>query len=80
MIVKISPRRTGRRIERALSPLFGMPITVVEAGTVIRAERTGEECAVIDSCPAISNRRIFMTQHTYDRFKAWAAQNTVELA
>ena len=79
-IVKISPRRTGRRIETALRPLFGLPILIVETGTVVRASRTGEECTVDDSHPAISDRRLFMTQRTYDRFKAWAAANTVELA
>jgi hypothetical protein len=48
------------------SPLLGLPIEIVQPGTVIAHAETGHEMTVDETCAAISGGKVYMTRRVYD--------------
>lgn len=59
--------------ETLRSPLLGLPIAIVPAGTVIAHAETGIEMTVDDTCAAISGGTIHMTRRVYELATAQSA-------
>lgn len=55
--------------EYATVPFTGMHVMVVDAGTVITDERTGEEITVNDSTVASNGAVIYCTQVVFEALK-----------
>jgi len=55
--------------EYTTTPLAGLQIMVVDAGTKIKDERTGEEVEITDETTACKGRLVWCTQNIYDSLK-----------
>ncbi len=58
----------------ATTPFNGMHVMVVDDGTVVRDERSGEEVTVDDKTVAAKGAVLYCTQSVFDALKAHAAQ------
>lgn len=62
--------------EYATVPFNGMRVMVVDAGTVIKDERTGAEITVTDNAAAAKGGTIFCTQSIFDALKKQIPEHT----
>jgi hypothetical protein len=51
-------------------PFFGFHVMVVDAGTVIKDERTGQEATVDDEAAVFKGKMIYCTKPIYDGLAA----------
>jgi hypothetical protein len=54
----------------ATTPFHGMHVMVVDGGTVVRDERSGEEVTVDDKTVAAKGPVLYCTQPVFDAMKA----------
>ena len=55
--------------EYTTTPFHGLQIMVVDAGTVIKDERSGQEATITDSSYTIKGRLMYCTQPVFDKLK-----------